>query len=618
MKWLLIVWLLSSQSLAPDDFSKMAIQARLDELNSDEERIEYIVDNFYKIYSNDLETAIHFTDVARQLAVQQNLKIQEASCLQNLGVANYLRGNYETALTSFLKCAQIVDSLDYKKGIASLNNEMAVFYNKQNELDRAYACLDRSEQAALEIGDSAALSTTYHHRGTFLSRRAEYEKAKPYFDKVLAMRNALRDSVGLGYVLLDMAEYELFKKNLASAIDFIEQSTKIRELIGDRQGMAVNQVIIGETYFNSGEYQKAIPYFQKGIEIAKPMGFSDLVRFAYNMLQECYQRSGNYKSAYENLRLSKQLSDSLLNTEKAKAIAELQTKYETEKKEQKIQLQESQIAQKESALQISRIILVSLVLFVILASIIGLLFYNRLRLKQEKLLEQEKAKTREAQIAAALNSQEIERRRFARDLHDGFGQMISVLNLNLKSLEKADADRHIVFENSGRVLDEMYKELKAICFNLMPETLIKSGVIAALREFANRINASGRIAIQLHTHNMEERLADIQEINLYRITQEWVNNILKYSSADSITIQLTRDEIEVTLVIEDSGMGFKKELLTEGMGNGWKNINSRVNLLKGELELDTLPGRRGNTFILNIPIILQPIEAKRENKLSME
>ena len=94
---------------------------------------------------------------------------------------------------------------------------------------------------------------------------------------------------------------------------------------------------------------------------------------------------------------------------------------------------------------------------------------------------------------------------------------------------------------------------------------------------------------------------NLQEISLYRITQEWVNNVIKYSEAKNITIQLTKDEEELNLLIEDDGMGFDKSLLTQGTGNGWKNLNSRANLIKGELELDTVVGRRGTTMIVIAP-----------------
>ena len=104
----------------------------------------------------------------------------------------------------------------------------------------------------------------------------------------------------------------------------------------------------------------------------------------------------------------------------------------------------------------------------------------------------------------------------------------------------------------------------------MPQSLVKFGLIPSLKEFADKINDSEKMLVEVLAFDIEERLTDLQEISLYRISQEWVNNILKYSDAEKITIQITKDEHEITLTIEDNGMGFDLEKLTESKGNGWK------------------------------------------------
>lgn len=211
----------------------------------------------------------------------------------------------------------------------------------------------------------------------------------------------------------------------------------------------------------------------------------------------------------------------------------------------------------------------------------------------------------EIMMNAIVKGQEDERKRFAQDLHDGFGQMISCLNLNLSSLEdikSTETERRIgIFESSSSILEDMYVELKNICFNLMPHTLISAGVGEALIEFANRINITQKVIIHVSLFGIENRLKQVQEISIYRISQEWINNILKYSDATKINLQITKDEEEITLLIEDNGIGFDMNLLLIGKGNGWKNIASRANLIKGEVELDTVEGKKGTTFILNAP-----------------
>ena len=196
-------------------------------------------------------------------------------------------------------------------------------------------------------------------------------------------------------------------------------------------------------------------------------------------------------------------------------------------------MQQSEIATQKAKNQTNLLIITGLSLVLALTLIILLLLKNRSKRKEELLIKQAELQLKEAEVEFSIRSQEQERARFAKDLHDGFGQMISILNLNLKSLEKEDSDRHQIFENSSEVLNQMYQELKGICFNLMPQTLIHQGLPAAIQEFASRINRSGQVQIETDFFGLNDRLSDVQEISFYRIVQEWVNNILKYGKADT-------------------------------------------------------------------------------------
>ena len=198
--------------------------------------------------------------------------------------------------------------------------------------------------------------------------------------------------------------------------------------------------------------------------------------------------------------------------------------------------------------------------------LIVLVLLNRNRAKKKEQLIQQEAqlKLREAELNAVINSQEKERNRFARDLHDGFGQLISVLKLNLSGLNDKDAEypekRMEVFKNGESVINDMYAELRSICFDLMPQTLVKKGLTIALKEFGDRITQSKKVVCEVIVFSNKERLPELIEISLFRICQEWVNNVMKYAEPNHITIQLTRDETELTLTVEDDGNGFNSGL----------------------------------------------------------
>jgi signal transduction histidine kinase len=196
-----------------------------------------------------------------------------------------------------------------------------------------------------------------------------------------------------------------------------------------------------------------------------------------------------------------------------------------------------------------------------------------------------------------IASQEEERKRFAADLHDGLGQMISALRLSLSN-ETVDAN---ALSHALSVLSDMNVEIRNIAFNLMPQVLMKSGLDEALKEFALRINRAGSVSVSVQTFDLDTDMPTEHRIALYRICQEWVNNVIKYSGADQVSIQLVKHPQELVLTIEDNGRGFDHNALLESQGNGWKNINSRLHMIKGSIEIDTQKDRQGTTLIITVP-----------------
>ncbi len=326
------------------------------------------------------------------------------------------------------------------------------------------------------------------------------------------------------------------------------------------------------------------------------------VLYQYYKLKEAMNQP---EEAISFLKQYHQLKDSLYSIDKQRQIQFLEKSFETEQKENQIALQRAEIAENKAQLERNKVLLFGIGVLIVFIIIIALLNQNRIKRKQELSLQKEKSRIKDLELKAIIKSEEKERTRFARDLHDGIGQFISVLKLNLNRLKKdsQSSDLNNSVSESLDVTEKMYQELKNICFNLMPETLIQFGLVAVLEDFILRINSTGRVKINLDVFGLDKRPEEVIEISIYRIIQEWVNNILKYSDATSITIQITADESEISLLIENNGLGFNKEILINGNGFGWKNINSRANLIKADLEIDTSPGRPGTNLTLNCPLV---------------
>ncbi|MCZ8216321.1 MAG: sensor histidine kinase, partial [Cyclobacteriaceae bacterium] len=249
------------------------------------------------------------------------------------------------------------------------------------------------------------------------------------------------------------------------------------------------------------------------------------------------------------------------------------------------------------------VVVVALVIFFALVMIIIYLVSNRNKKQQQLAEKKRQLEVREAYINATIQSQENERKRVAQDLHDGMGQLIAALSMFMSKLTPTTPteERMAVVEEAETILKDMHKEVRAVAFNLMPQTLIQHGLIAALQEMAYRLNESGKIKIEITSFQIPERMAEVKEISLYRILQEWVTNIIKYAKATKVAINLVDNEDEISVTVEDNGVGFNVSALEKGNGNGWKNMQSRINLLKGSIEIDSRSGRSGTTLLLSIP-----------------
>ncbi|MEQ6168159.1 tetratricopeptide repeat protein [Ekhidna sp. MALMAid0563] len=556
--------------------------------------------------AGEFKTGIQYSDTVLQLSKTQKT---QANSYHNKAVCYRFLGEYDSAISYNLKALKIFEEEGDIKEQAIVLNSLGVVNMKSGDYDRALYYYNKTIK--LNAGkDIDNFSDVLNNIAIIYANTGKLDSSEIFFRKSLNYEIEVDNLKGISAGYNNLGALKYYQQDLDSSIIYFEKSLQIDKKLGDKQGIPAVMGNIAEVAIQNSNYQLAEAYLDSSISLSLEIGSKRDLETAYLNKAGLYQAKGDFEKAFDHLLTSKAYTDSLISEEKNKAIVELETQYETEKKEQQIELQDALLAEQEATISRNRIALAASITALVLLIIIGALWRNRIRKKQQLKLQEAKLLAREAEINATISSQEKERARYARDLHDGFGQMISILNMNLKNMS-SDAkpeERHKVFESSTQVIDDMYSELKNICFDLMPQTLIKHGLESALKEFSDRVNQAGNITIELNIFGLDERLEEVQEISLYRISQEWINNIMKYSDANKVTLQITKDEGEITLLIEDNGKGFDKNLLASGKGNGWKNLNTRTNLIQGELELETQLGKKGNVLIVNAPSKIRQIE----------
>lgn len=231
---------------------------------------------------------------------------------------------------------------------------------------------------------------------------------------------------------------------------------------------------------------------------------------------------------------------------------------------------------------------------IVMAGAIGFFLYlnhkNTMRHQQE--LQDMERKTQKMLLTASLQLQEEERQRIAADLHDDAGPLLATvrlyLNENLVNLDKNNQLQAIF--NAKQIVDDTIQLIRNISHSLMPPTLKNFGLESAVADLAQKIKQSGMINASCRFHDYKDRLAPEKELLLFRIVQEVVNNILKHSNSSFIHITQNQKDDKFYLRIHHDGKGITQEtyhkMSSSAQGLGLKNIRSRLDLLRGQIQFD--------------------------------
>jgi signal transduction histidine kinase len=235
---------------------------------------------------------------------------------------------------------------------------------------------------------------------------------------------------------------------------------------------------------------------------------------------------------------------------------------------------------------------------------IGILLVKKI-FNQLREAEQIRKHSERRILNAIIRTEERERQRFAKELHDGLGPIMSTIKMSLSALSKRDLDEHgkAIADNLETVIDEGIIEIKEISNNLSPHVLNNFGLASALSAFINKINYTGAIHIDFETNLKNERFASNIESVLYRAACELINNTLKHAGAGIITIKLSKTKDLLVMHYADDGKGFSYDEVNqpESIGMGYYNIHSRLGSINGQIEIDT---KEGQGFIADIYVKL--------------
>ena len=378
-------------------------------------------------------------------------------------------------------------------------------------------------------------------------------------------------------------------KEYNKSIALIEKAIKEEQIVfNNPRSSILSYGKLAIAYSKLNKPDKAIQVAEKGLVILKNdsslRSLSDEIYYALTMsyyLKNEIEKADFYQEKYfEEIRRNFSKDNNL-------AIAEMEVRYETEKKEQEILISNQKLRSQKifTAFSLTFVVLLMVVLY--------LIFQNRDKKQKLKIANQE------SKVAILLvEAEQKERARIARDLHDGVSQKLAVIQMHLSMNEDTES-----MKNVNELLGQTITDVRGISHNLYPPDLDK-GLLPALNYLCdqnNFINKNTEFKLSLNGFTDQNGLNKNIEHLIFRIVQEIANNTLKYAQAAVLELNLNLTNHFLELNISDNGIGFDTSILNTKSGIGLKNITERVNQIGGKIEITAALGA-GTSFRIKIPL----------------
>lgn len=531
-----------------------------------------------------LDSANKCFDKAMEIAKKANDENLETLVNFARGNLHNLNGEYDKALSLYLKTLPYFEKSGNKRKVRTVLGNIGVLYSSLQNMEMAEKYYLQSEKLSIEINDQWGLSQAYNGLGIIYSSRKEYEKALDYTLRSEKIARECGDTQTEILAAQTISEvYFAHYKDFAKAESYALKALKTAEEMGYPGNIAAILNSLSNICYHQGRYAECKNYALKAIE-SDTTDMNIYSNMAANIVRSGVQ-TGDNEMALKYFDIYRHVIDFRANKEYQNALMEMQVKYETERKELKLNISEKQ---RKFAFAIIAFGAAFTSLILVILFLRFRVINHRKKMAEQKVLQLEKEKQLVA-TQSVLDGETAERARIARDLHDGLGGMLSVVKLNLINM-KGNAflpePDVTAFHKALEMLDGSIRELRRVAHNLMPESLLRFGLKAALTDFCRNIEQ-----VNLHFFGDERRLEEKFEVTVYRIVLELVNNALKHSDAHQINIQVIVENDRLNLVVQDNGKGFDHENTDRNKTTGLNSINSRVESLGGKMELYTSPGK---------------------------
>ena len=562
----------------------------------------------------------HYYKKAIQMQEEQKNEKYLTSFYCILGKYYFDKGNAEAALKDLPKGYHTANRRNEYFNAGYLANLIAAAYSYQAATDSALHYFLEARKHYVKINDSIQLAENYSNTASVyvdinddITALSTYRKAWMYTNSLSRQRFNrfnISSNIGQAYFRLgkiDSAYYwtricrqyidaqegyqiewkntvigllfaDIFleKKELDSAIIYADIGLQNAIQLADSQYIADAYDTKARLLLHQKNYKQAIDHALKSKNINTVHGNIKGLSRSLATLSESYFALGAFKDAAHSYKQQLALLDTTMSHRNIRAIREVNAKYETEKKERRLAEQALLIQKKDAQMRnwltAGIALLFGLIVFV--------WQYRRGQQRKLKLIEQE---NENAVLKAMMNGEERERNRISKDLHDGVAAMLGAAKMSLQSIPFLSEEKKMEqLEKTAQLVSNTHADVRRIAHDLLPVTLEKEGLIAAVAQFAADINATNILNFQVNNQLPEGFVfPKNMELMLYRIIQELINNVIRHSSASEAQITFRQTGTQLEIEVSDNGIGIGDNKENQGL----YSIRERLKALGGSFSI---------------------------------
>ncbi|GAB5399073.1 MAG: sensor histidine kinase [Aureisphaera sp.] len=547
---------------------------------------------------SDFETSeTNFKDAIAYIE-PKGFKEDLAICYNNLAIIYDYWGKFEDAIQMHIQSANISEEMGDLNGVAKSYNNIGLVHHGLRDYDSSKKYFLKSLAIKQQVGNITGTVASYHNLGNVYRRHGikllsmeKLDSAKMYYEEALRLSEVSNYDRGITISYINLALIYTTVEEFDEGIRFGKLALQRSEELSDIHSVMTASINLGDTYFFKKQYDEGEKYLLKGLEIATQVKDVNVRRRTLYLLSRLKQQQGDYKSALNYYKKRVSLADSVASVDVKNRVNELETKYQTEKKEKEILAQRAELAEKDLEVRRKNTWIIGGFGLAMILALLGYLLFNQQKLKNRQLKKEGELKAALAKIETQNKLQE-QRLRISRDLHDNIGSQLtfvtsSVDNLKFKMKDEDEKVTQKLGDISEFTTQTIY-ELRDTIWAMNKTEITFEDLQTRIANFIDKAGGvSDRVSFNFNVEEgmgVDTVLTSIQGMNVYRIIQEAVNNALKYADAKEIKVAISNgDADDMNVVISDNGNGFNVDMVE--MGNGLTNMKKRARDLDGEIKI---------------------------------